>query len=161
MRDRLLQVKLPGRVLTGARTHSPRCLSDQCNSLYLQFRQRPINCFCSMIVPVEHSSVFLPWFAQENTVLSQVRDLRPGRKYAFRIVVHPIVKPPYAQPPAQPPSPVVVFETPATVPGPPPPVAPSRTERTALMVAHSPLRATLIPALCNTKRAEQPALLLW
>ncbi len=81
-------------------------------------------------------------WGDQRGALAQVRDLRPGRKYAFRVVVHAVVVPPYGQPPAQPPSPVVVFETVPTVPAPPPPPEPTRKERTALMVLHCPMHAS-------------------
>ncbi|BDA40522.1 probable fibronectin type-III domain-containing protein 3a [Coccomyxa sp. Obi] len=77
-----------------------------------------------------------PWkicYRGKDTI-KKVLDLRPGRKYEFRIVLYPIVQPPYAQPPSQPPSPIVAFLTAATVPGVPPPPSSSRIERTALVV---------------------------
>ncbi|CAK0735929.1 hypothetical protein CVIRNUC_000663 [Coccomyxa viridis] len=62
---------------------------------------------------------------------TQVRNLRPGRRYAYRIVIKPDVVPPWADPPEQPPSAAEIYETPATVPMPPKPIKCTRRERAA------------------------------
>ncbi|KAK9833069.1 hypothetical protein WJX74_006307 [Apatococcus lobatus] len=51
---------------------------------------------------------------------TQVNGLRPGRKYAFRLQIHPIIVPPWSAPPEpQEPSPPMTCSTPATAPSPP------------------------------------------
>ncbi|KAL3147790.1 Fibronectin type III domain-containing protein 3B, variant 2 [Trebouxia sp. C0010 RCD-2024] len=54
-------------------------------------------------------------------LLTQVRNLRPGRRYAFRLVCIPVVPPELTAPASQPTSPPVAFANPATVPGAPQP----------------------------------------
>ena len=66
--------------------------------------------------------------------MAQVRNLRPGRRYAYRIVIKPDVVPPWADPPEQPPSAAEIYETPATVPMPPKPIKCTRRERAAFEV---------------------------
>ncbi len=63
-----------------------------------------------------------------------MRSLRPGRRYAYRIVVKPHAVPPWAEPPEQAPSAPEVYETPATVPLPPKPMRCTRRERAAFEV---------------------------
>ena len=78
--------------------------------------------------------------------MAQVRNLRPGRRYAYRIVIKPDVVPPWADPPEQPPSAAEIYETPATVPMPPKPIKCTRRERAAFEVC-VPL-CTLDPPCC-------------
>lgn len=65
----------------------------------------------------------------------QVHGLRPGRRYAFRLVCLPVVLPPLTTPPSQPSSQPVAFATPATVPIAPQPVTLSGRGRTNLTVS--------------------------
>ncbi len=75
----------------------------------------------------------------------QVKNLRPGRQYAYRIGVQVRVVPPLAEPPEQPPSAEVIFETPATPPVAPQPPTTWRTERTSLGVMVAPAPCFLCP----------------
>ena len=77
--------------------------------------------------------------------MAQVRNLRPGRRYAYRIVIKPDVVPPWADPPEQPPSAAEIYETPATVPMPPKPIKCTRRERAAFEVC--------VPSVPSTLRA--------
>ena len=52
-------------------------------------------------------------------VALQVCKLRPGRRYAFRLVCTPEIPPELMPPASQPTSPPVAIATPATVPGAP------------------------------------------
>ena len=72
--------------------------------------------------------------------LRQVRNLRPGRRYAYKIVIKPHVVPPWADLPEQAPSAAEVYETPATVPMPPKPIKCTRRERAAFEVYSSPMK---------------------
>lgn len=121
--DLEVPIRNPGKYATEARTPSKRYV------------------LVSFLVDVHRAPselhVWLHWNVLMTSVhvcILQVLDLRPGRKYEFRIVLYPIVQPPFAQPPSQPPSPIVAFLTAATVPGVPPPPSSSRIERTALVV---------------------------
>ena len=97
--------------------------------------------------------------------MAQVRNLRPGRRYAYRLGIHVEVMPPLSAPPEQAPSPEVVFETPATQPEAPAPPQTTRNERTALMVgpaaALAPRSASLITLhatipTCNFAWGDRP-----
>ncbi|KAL0040936.1 hypothetical protein WJX79_010532 [Trebouxia sp. C0005] len=67
-----------------------------------------------------------------TVLITQVHALRPGRRYAFRLVCSPVVLPPLTAPRSQPTSQPVAFATPATVPVAPQPVTLSGRGRTNL-----------------------------
>lgn len=69
-----------------------------------------------------------------NDGVLQVRNLRPGRRYAFRLVCIPVVPPELTAPASQPTSPPVAFANPATVPGAPQPPRLGGRGRTNLTV---------------------------
>lgn len=78
------------------------------------------------------------WLAEGTGLMPsilQVNGLRPGRTYAFRLQIHPVITPPWSAPPEpQESSPPMTCSTPATAPSPPHAPTVSARDRRVLTV---------------------------